>query len=54
MKIPANLTTLVLGPKTTRRKYLEARIIVFDDNFNTFEYVANCLVRIIPSKKICL
>ena len=35
------------------RKYPEARIIVLNDNFNTFEHVANCLVRIIPgiSKK---
>ena len=31
-----------------RRKYPEARIIVLDDNFNTFENVANFLVRIIP------
>ena len=54
MKIPDNLTTSVVDPKTTKRKYLEPRIIVLDDNFNTFEHVANCLVRIIPgiSKKI--
>ena len=46
-------TTTVLEPKTTKRKYPEARIIVLDDNFNTFEHVANCLVMIIPvmSKK---
>ena len=48
MKISDNLTTPVLEPKTTRRKYPEARIIVLDDNFNTFEHVANCLERIIP------
>ena len=48
MKISDNLTTPVLEPKTTRRKYPEARIIVLDDNFNTFEHVANSLVRIIP------
>ena len=41
-------TTTVLDPKTTKRKYPEARIIVLDDNFNTFEHVANCLVSIIP------
>ncbi len=41
-------TTTVLEPKTTKRKYPEARIIVLDDNFNTFEHVANCLVAIIP------
>ena len=48
MKNSDNLTTSVVDPKTTKRKYPEARIIVLDDNFNTFEHVANCLVRIIP------
>ena len=48
MKSLDNLTTPVLDPKTTRKKYPEARIIVIDDNFNTFEHVANCLERIIP------
>ena len=48
MKISENLTTSVVDPKTMKRKYPEARIIVLDDNFNTFEHVANCLVRIIP------
>ena len=41
-------TTTVLDPKTIKRKYPEARIIVLDDNFNTFEHVANCLELIIP------
>ena len=41
-------TTTVLDPKTTKRKYPEARIIVLDDNFNSFEHVANSLVKIIP------
>ena len=41
-------TTTVLDPKTTKRKYPEAKIIVLDDNFNTFEHVANCLEKIIP------
>ena len=41
-------TTTVLDPKTIKRKYPEARIIVLDDSFNTFEHVANCLVTIIP------
>ena len=40
--------TTVLAPKTTKKKYPEARIIVLDDDFNTFEHVANCLVIIIP------
>ena len=47
MIISDNLTTSVVDPKTTKRKYPEARIFVLDDNFNTFEHVANCLVRII-------
>ena len=48
MKNSDNLTTSVVDPKTTKRKYPETRIIVLDDNFNTFEHLANCLVRIIP------
>ncbi len=48
MKSSDNLTTQVLNPKTTKRKYPEARIIVFDGNFNTFEHVMNYLVSIIP------
>ena len=40
--------TNVLDPKTTKKKYPEARIIVLDDDFNTFEHVANCLQAIIP------
>ena len=48
MRSSINLTTTVLDPKTAKRKYPEAKIIVLDDNFNTFEYVANCLVTIIP------
>ena len=47
MKFSANSTTTVLDPKT-KKKYPEARIIILDDNFNTFEHVANCLVAIIP------
>ena len=37
----------VLDPKT-KNKYPEVRIIVIDDDFNTFEHVANCLQAIIP------
>ncbi len=38
----------LLDPKTTKKKYHEARVIVLDDDFNTFEHVANCLQAIIP------
>ena len=39
----------VLDPKRSKAKYPEARVIVLDDNFNTFQHVANCLLKIIPS-----
>ena len=48
MKFSTNSTTTVLDPKTTKIKYPEARVIVLDDNFNTFQHVANCLLTIIP------
>tara|TARA_Y100001968_G_scaffold314742_1_gene340496 strand:- start:607 stop:903 length:297 start_codon:yes stop_codon:yes gene_type:complete len=41
-------TTKVLDPKTKNKNYPEAKIIVLDDNFNSFEHVANSLVKIIP------
>ena len=40
--------TTFFDPKTTKKKYPEARVIVLDDDFNTFEHVANCLQAIIP------
>ena len=40
--------TTVLEPKIKKAKYPESRVIVLDDNFNTFEHVANCLLAIIP------
>ena len=44
----SNSNTKVLNPKTIQRKYLEARIIVLDDNLDKFEYVANSFEKIIP------
>ena len=44
----SNTDSVVLDPKTIKRKYPEARVIVLDDDFNTFEHVANCLQAIIP------
>ena len=35
-------------PKIIKAKYPEARVIVLDDSFNTFQHVANCLLTIIP------
>ena len=37
-----------LDPKITQKKYPEVRVIVLDDDLNTFEHVANCLKAIIP------
>ena len=47
-----NANSTVLDPKTTNRKYPEARIIVLDDDFNTFEHVANSLAVIIPGMSL--
>ena len=38
----------VLDPKKSIAKYSEARVIVLDDSFNTFQHVANCIMTIIP------
>ena len=38
----------VLDLKLAKKKYYEARVIVLNDNFNTFQHVANCLLTIIP------
>ena len=48
-----NKTNTVLDPKTAKAKYHEAKVIVFDDNSNSFQHVANCLLTITPgmSKK---
>ena len=48
MKLSTTSTGKVLDLKSTKRNYPEARIIVIDDNVNTFEHVANCLQRIVP------
>ena len=32
-----------------RQKYPEARVIVLDDDINTYEHVVSCLVKIIPN-----
>ena len=39
----------VLDPKKSKAKYAEARVIVLDDNFNTYLHVTNSLLTIIPS-----
>ena len=43
---PGTGTVLERAPDTLR--YPEARVIVLDDSFNTFEHVVTCLRKIIP------
>ena len=43
-----NSLSRVLDQKKSKAKYPEARVIVLDDSFNSFQHVANCLVTIIP------
>ena len=43
-----NLTSTALDQKKSKSKYPEARVIVLDDSFNTFQHVSNCLLTIIP------
>ena len=43
-----NSPSTVLEQKKAKAKYPEAREIVLDDSFNTFQHVANCLMTIIP------
>ena len=46
-----NSLDTVLDPKKSNENYPEARVIVLDDSFNTFQHVANCLLTIIPSMR---
>ena len=43
-----NSLSTVLDRKNSKAKYPEARVIVLDDSFNTFQHVANSLLTIIP------
>tara|TARA_Y100000589_G_scaffold278656_1_gene274223 strand:+ start:500 stop:664 length:165 start_codon:yes stop_codon:yes gene_type:complete len=44
----SNSDIKVLDPNTKKENIYGARIIVLDDDLNTFEYLANCLETIIP------
>ena len=48
MELSTTSPTTVLEPKKAKQKYPEARVIVLDDNFNTFQHVAKSLLAIIP------
>ena len=41
-------TGTVLERSKELLRYPEARVIVLDDNINTLEHVASCLIKIIP------
>ena len=43
-----NSLSKVLDLRESKAKYPEASVIVLDDNFNTFQHVAICLLKIIP------
>ena len=44
-----NLPGSTLELNKSKAKNPEARVIVLDDSFNTFQHVANCLLTIIPN-----
>ena len=41
-------TASVLNPERTTLRYPNARVIVLNDDVNTFEHVVECLCKIIP------
>ena len=41
-------TSSVLQPAPTTLRYPDARVIVLNDDVNTFEHVVECLCKIIP------
>lgn len=41
-------TTSVVQQERTTMRYPNARVIVLNDDFNTFEHVVECLCKIIP------
>jgi len=47
----SNSTNTLLDLNLAKTNYSEARVIVLDDNFNTFKHVANCLLTIIPGMR---
>ena len=43
-----NSPSTVVDQKKSKAKYPEARVIVLDDSFNTFQHVVDCILAIIP------
>ena len=48
MEFSTTSPTSVLDPNTSKQKYPEARVIVLNDDFNTFEHVSKSILAIIP------
>lgn len=48
MTVTPTGTATVLDRATSRSEYPQARVIVLDDDVNTFQHVVECLCRIIP------
>ena len=48
MRVVFNSPSIVLEQKKSKAKYPDAKVIVLDDSFNTFQHVANSLLTIIP------
>tara|TARA_Y100001968_G_C19198636_1_gene638813 strand:- start:190 stop:492 length:303 start_codon:yes stop_codon:yes gene_type:complete len=44
-----SLSNTLLEPLRKIQKYPEARVIVLDDDENTFEHVVHCLMKVIPA-----
>ncbi|ERN42542.1 hypothetical protein KR51_00008640 [Rubidibacter lacunae KORDI 51-2] len=45
---PSPLTTIERQRETARKPYPNFKVIVLNDDFNTFDHVANCLQKHIP------
>ena len=48
MTISTPNSSTVLERSQKKQRYPEARVIVLDDNVNTFQHVVNCLKKTIP------
>jgi ATP-dependent Clp protease adaptor protein ClpS len=42
------IITVERADQVTRKPYPNYKVIVLDDDFNTFQYVADCLIKYIP------
>jgi ATP-dependent Clp protease adaptor protein ClpS len=49
MAVPSVTPKGKVSTSVTRKVYPNYKVIVLNDNFNTFEHVANCLMKYIPN-----